>query len=360
MLLPLLILSGSCCCLTNAFIIHDSIITTCTDTLSSTWKRTHPNKHNLILPSPSFPIKHSPTQLNNFFKDLLDSAFENDPNLSPNKSEQQLEGPNDDNTILSLRNKIDNEKTDVQKRWLASQAKLSSNNSNTQSSTTFSPSLSSSSSSATVKGAPINPVLLFGTKWELSLYLTGIPDFDPNNSLYGSKVNISTRKDSNMAKDGFAIGCTLPPEPSTTATIQFLDNGICKVSDGSFTNSIDGEWKLSDDGKMIRFSMDVKGYQRTVTTTGTIQNVYWTDREDVERKSSATYSIDAGKVYGEASVGYGSKPGIFVLASGGSSADPGGILKVEQKTGMFGINTKMLACGKFCATMITRTVDTQE
>ncbi len=347
----LLILSGSCYCLTNAFIIHDSI----TASSSTSPTRTHPNPNLILLLSPSFPIKHSPTQLNNFFKDLVGSAFENDPNLSPNKSEQQLEGPNDDNTIL-LKNKLENEKTDVQKRWLASQAKLSSNASNNQSATSFSPSLSSSS---TVKGgAPINPILLSGTKWELSLYLTGIPDFDPNNSLYGSKVNISTRKDSNMAKDGFAIGCTLPTEPSTSATIQFLDNGICKVFDGSFTNSFDGEWKLSNDGKFIRFSMDVKGYQRTVTTTGSIQNVYWTNREDVERKSSATYSIDAGKVYGEATVGYGSKPGIFVMASGGSNADPGGILKVEKKTGMFGINTKMLACGKFSAAMIT--ADTQE
>ena len=294
------------------------------------------------------------TKLNNFLRNLIDSAFENDPNLSPDKSEQQLEGPNDDN-IASYnnnnenKNRFDNQKTDVQKRWLESQAKVN-NNDNTSGLTSQSLSSFSPSSLSMTKGAPINPDLLAGTKWELSFYLTGIPDFDPSNSLYGSKVNISTRKDSNMAKDGFAIGCTLPSEPSTTCIVQFLSDSKCIISDGSFTKSFDGQWILSDDKKMIRFSLNVKGYQRTVTTTGTIQNVYWSDRDDVKRKSSATYSIEAGLVYAEASIGYGSKPGVYVMAGG--NADPTGILKVERRTGVFGVNSKMLSCGKFSATMI--------
>lgn len=311
---------------------------------------------------------NSSTQLNNFFKNLIDSAFENDANLSSDKSEQQLEGPNDDENFSDIfsTNKS-NEKTDVQKRWLESQSKIASSNApiapattttattGTASTTSFSPSIASlSSSSRTLKGAPINPDLFTGTKWELALYLVGTPDFDPSNSLYGSKVNISTRKDSNMAKDGFAIGADqLPSEPSTTCTIQFLENGVCHIEDnGSFTKSFDGEWILSDDKRMVRFSMDVKGYQRTVTTTGTIQNVYWSEKDDVERKSSATYSIGSGLVYAEATIGYGSQPGVFVMAMEDMNNGPGGILKVEKKLGVFGVSSKMFACGKFSSEMI--------
>ena len=163
---------------------------------------------------------------------------------------------------------------------------------------------------------------------------------------------MSTRKDSDMAKDGFAIGAdALPEEPSTSCEIEFLDNGVCQISEGAFTRSFQGEWKLSDDGRMIRFSVDVKGYQKTVTTKGSIQNVYWSDREDVERRSSATYSIPSGVIYAEAGIGYGSKPGVFTMAIGDSATAPGGLLKVEKRSGAFGVTRKMLACGKFSAEM---------
>lgn len=285
----------------------------------------------------------SPTRLKNFFKDLLDSAFENDSNLPSDKTQNQLEGPLDEPfNIFSA----ENEKTDVQKRWLESQSKTSSNSA-IESASGFSSSTSSS------KGAPINPDLLIGTKWELSLYLVGSPDFDPNNSLYGSKVNISTRKDSNMAKEGFAIGAdSLPSDPSTTCTIQLLDNQRCQIDDGSFTNSFEGEWILSGDQRSIRFSMIVKGFQRTITTLGTIQNVSWSDREEVSKKSSATYSIAPGLIYAEASIGYGNKPGLFVMATGDRSNDPNGLLKVEKRMGAFGVSSKMVACGKFSSNMI--------
>ena len=217
-----------------------------------------------------------------------------------------------------------------------------------------------SSLSSNVKGAPINPDLLPGTKWELSFYLTGIPNFDPNNSLYGSKVNISTRKDSSMAKDGFAIGAdSLPTTPSSTTLLEFQSNGICQIYESPFTKAYQGQWVLSDDCKSIRFAVDVKGYQRTVTTKGTIQNVYWSDRDDVERKSSATYFIEEGIVYAEGSIGYGSQPGVLVMAlgEGGNGNVPGGLLKVEKKMGMFGLTSKMVSCGKFSSKMIVQDDD---
>ena len=156
-----------------------------------------------------------------------------------------------------------------------------------------------------------------------------------------------------MAKEGFEIGAdTLPSKPSTTCSIQLLNDSRCQIADGSFTNSFEGEWILSEDQRSIRFSMNVKGYQRTITTLGTIQNVSWSDREEVSKKSSATYSIAPGLVYAEASIGYGSEPGVFVMATGNNSNEPSGLLKVEKRMGAFGVTSKMLACGKFSANMI--------
>jgi len=202
----------------------------------------------------------------------------------------------------------------------------------------------------------MNPDLLPNTKWNLALYLTGVPNFDPSNSLYGSKVNISTRKDSGLAKDGFAIGAdVLPDEPSVTFQITLLEEGKCRVEESAFTADTEMEWKLSEDGRTIRFSLDCTGYQRTVTTKGTIQNVYWSDRDEAGRKSSATYEIKPGVVYAEARVTFGSKPGLYVMAQdegSTSSGAPGGLLKVEKAQGMFGVSSIMLACGKFSAEMM--------
>ena len=113
----------------------------------------------------------------NFFKDLIGGAFENDPNLSRDKSEGQLEGPNDDDMNIFASNV---EKTDVQKRWLESQsnaAAATAEKANTATAT--------KSKFGGGFGAPMDPELLPNTKWKLALYLTGIPSFDPSNSLYG-------------------------------------------------------------------------------------------------------------------------------------------------------------------------------
>ncbi len=170
----------------------------------------------------------------------------------------------------------------------------------------------------------------------------------------GAKTNISTRKDSSLAKDGFAIGAdVLPTESSVEFEITLLDDGICQVDESAFTTGQSGEWKLSDDGRSIRISIDVSGYERTVTTKGTIQNVAWSDQGDVQRKSSATYEIQPGLVYCEAGIGFGSQPGVFVMAQeDGSGSGPAGILSVEKTTGVFGIRSTMMACGKFSAEMV--------
>jgi hypothetical protein len=61
------------------------------------------------------------------------------------------------------------------------------------------------------------------------------------------------------------------------------------------------------------------------------------------------YEIAPGKIFGEARVSFGEKPGVYEM---GSKNYPEGLLKVEKVQGLFGINTKMVACGKFAAEMI--------
>eukprot|EP00559_Dactyliosolen_fragilissimus_P009968 CAMPEP_0184859622 /NCGR_PEP_ID=MMETSP0580-20130426/4612_1 /TAXON_ID=1118495 /ORGANISM="Dactyliosolen fragilissimus" /LENGTH=286 /DNA_ID=CAMNT_0027356369 /DNA_START=293 /DNA_END=1153 /DNA_ORIENTATION=+ len=285
----------------------------------------------------------------NFFKDLLDGAFANDPNLSADKSENQLEGPND-----SLEGFLSPEKTDVQKKWLEQQ---SLQKSASKSKSPITP------TSNTGYGAPMNPDLLKNTTWKLSLYLTGAPDFDPSSSLYGSRVNISSRNQSQMQKEGFAIGADqLPADPSVEITVNLLEDGSCATDPSSFTsgNKI-GEWRLSDDCRLIRLSIDVNGFQRTVTTKGSIQNIYWSDRDSVQSKTSATYSIPPGWVYAEGPVGYGPKPGILIFADNSlnpksSDIGPSGILKMESRTGLLGAGVKILSCGKFSGVMVTEDV----
>lgn len=269
----------------------------------------------------------------NFFKDMIEKAFDNDPDLPTNKNKKQIDAAYD--PLISSSKNSPTQKTEVQKRWLEQQELATR----------------SIVATTTIKGAPVNPALLSNTSWNLHLYLTGIPDFDPSNSLYGSRVNISNRN----RQQGFAIGADiLPEEPTVTVQVTLLENGECLVAPSSFTTGDKrGQWRLSPDGKFIRISMDVIGYRRTVTTKGTIQNIYWSDREETERKSSATYSIPSGYIYAEGPIRYGSKPGVIELVESVSGKDgPVGILKVEKDAGLFGAGSKLLPCGKFSGEMI--------
>lgn len=324
----------------------------------------------------------------NFFKNLLDNAFENDNNLSNDRSLQQYDKPEDeyeDAMSMQTKRQAQTPKTEVQKRWLESQALIkSSTNSNNDNNEKNSPSIGTTlyptkTNAPKLPGAPLSTSLLANTNWELSLYLTGTPDFDPSSSLFGSRVSISTRQSDDssspsLASLGFAIGCdVLPDKPSVRLpSVYFLSDGRCVVSSTSFTTGEnEGKWTLSEDGKTVRFSMYVEGWKRTVTTKGTIQNVYWSDGDDVERNSKATYSIPGGWVYGEAGVGYGTVPGRLDMAPitqrsgvGGADdvgrGDPTGILRFEKRMGVLGAASKMVPCGMFSAEMKGKNNDEQE
>jgi hypothetical protein len=112
----------------------------------------------------------------------------------------------------------------------------------------------------------------------------------------------------------------------------------------------DGQWKLSDDGKVLRFSLDQVGFTRTAVTKGTIQNVAWTNEEERTTETSTTYTIPPGFVYGDVPVTPAKgRPGL-VGSSFNVAGD--GVLRVEQESGLFGISSKMVACGKFQAKRI--------
>lgn len=292
-----------------------------------------------------------------FFDDILKDAFSNDPNLAEDRVKGSIEGPGDDlneNFRLNLRQKP--QQTEVQKRWLESQQKqkaLQQQQLQDQGFTLI----------RAAKGAPLSNEVLVDTNWELSLYLTGVPDREPSNDLYGSKTNVSIRDRQ------LGLGVTLPRDPTARVRISLLEKGVVNIL-GSFEGmdgdaSIDdasqvcytemaGQWKLSDDGKTIRIGIPIRGYCRTVTTTGTIQKVFWSQGESSTAKTSSTYSIPEGFVYGDIAVGYGDKPGSLEMMdekAGGEMA-PGGLLRVEKKMGILGAASKLLPCGKFSGKML--------
>lgn len=238
----------------------------------------------------------------NFFKDLLDGAFENDPTISKqDRVKGQLESinPKPQTRPVAM--------TEVQQAWRERQM----------------------GSAVTTKQ------LLVGSSWSLDLFLAGVPNKDPSNDLYGSRTNISSRDRSS--------GLDIPTEPTLSLTVEFLDNQQCRVSESPFTTGkVLGEWRLSEDGGMLRFSMDSLGYSRTIKTTGSIENVFWTDEPEKSVQTSTTYSIPPGFVYGDIAVGTGNRPGII-------QAQDDGILRVEQKMGLLGAASKLVPCGKFAA-----------
>jgi hypothetical protein len=277
--------------------------------------------HAFVAPSsfpsrPSSSTSSSPsidTRRFNFFKEAFDRAFENDRNLASDKRKGQYDAPGEeyDDPSPNSGTLTETQKAFRQKMRLDD------------------PSSGKSSSGVT-------PQMLAGTVWELDLYLAGVPERDPSNDLYGSRVNISSRDKE--------TGLALPSAPSTTLTIELCEDGACRASTSSFTSGKkDGEWKLSDDGKVLRFSIDTVGYTRRVETKGSIQKIYWTDEAEKTVQTSTTYSIPPGFVYGDVPVMVGRKIGTFDV--GGA-----GVLRLEQSSGLFGIASRMVACGKFVAT----------
>ncbi|KAL7534326.1 hypothetical protein ACHAXR_007928 [Thalassiosira sp. AJA248-18] len=295
-----------------------------------------------------------------FFDDLMKDAFSNDPNLAKDGVKGSIEGPGDELTEgfgLSLQQQQP-QQTEVQKKWLEAQLMQKSQQQQKQTQQDQSqPTLVKAA-----KGAPLNNQVILNSSWELSLYLTGVPDRDPSNDLYGSKVNVSVRDRQ------LGLGASLPQEPTAKVKILLLKGGEVDIL-GSYSDDEDaiddasqvcytdiaGEWKLSDDGKTIRISIPIRGFRRTVTTTGTIQKVFWSQGEPTTSKTSSTYSIPEGFVYGDIGVGYGDKPGTLEMMdekASGMDVVPGGLLRVEKKMGMLGASSKLLPCGKFSGKML--------
>jgi hypothetical protein len=210
--------------------------------------------------------------------------------------------------------------------------------------------LAADAAGGNVKGAPLTTEKLIGTKWTLSLYLSGIPQRDPSSNLYGANTNISTRnKDARNA--GLPLGATLPEEPSVMVQVELLEDGTAKVEETEFTTGASGQWLLSPNGRSVRISLDCTGYSRTIKTKGTIQKVYWSDGEnEVTTKTSSEYSIPPGLVYAEVGVGYG-RPGELLMVGSDGSTDLG-ILTVERTMGLLGASSRMEICGKLSGKMM--------
>ena len=289
---------------------------------------------------PRISHARNPTRLYGIF-DALKDAFSNDEALSPDKGEGQLEGPGMGSDFRS-----DADLTDVQKKWLASQQATTKKGGADPSAMTA----AADASGGNVKGAPLTIEKLIGTKWTLSLYLSGIPQRDPSSNLYGASTNISTRnRDPRNA--GLPLGASLPEDPSARVQVELLEDGTAKVEETDFTTGTDGQWVLSPNGRTVRISLDCTGFVRTIKTKGTIQKVYWSDGEnEVTTKTSTEYSVPPGLVYAEIGVGYG-RPGELLMVGGDGTADLG-ILTVERQMGLLGASSKMEICGKLSGKMM--------
>jgi hypothetical protein len=264
-------------------------------------------------PPPSSPSSYG-TRRFNFFKDAFDRAFENDRNLAADKRKGQYDAPGQEYD--------DPDRTAAVGTLTATQRAFREKMQ-----------LDTSPSSGSVG---VRSQMLVDTAWALDLYLAGVPERDPSNDLFGSRVNISSRDKE--------TGLSLPSTPSASLTIELLEDGICKASSSGFTSGKkDGQWKLSDDGNVLRFSIDTVGYTRRVETKGSIQKIYWTDEKEKTVQTSTTYSIPPGFVYGDISIFPGRSVGTVGVADSG-------VLRLEQSAGLLGIASRMVACGKFTAT----------
>jgi len=250
------------------------------------------------------------TEKYNFFQDLINDAFGNDDTLSSNKAESQIEGPDDALAQQQPATML----TETQQRWRQANPRSS--------------------------GAPLNSNMLVNTRFELDLFLSGVPAKDPSNDLYGSKTNISNRD-----RD---VGLDIPDDPTVTCQIKLLPEGVCDCTETSFTtgsSTNQGQWKLSDDGRTLRISFDVVGYSRTVQTKGSIQKVFWSDGEEVTTQTTSSYTIPPGFIFGDVPVIYGTRPGTVKM-------DGEGILRVEKASGLLGVASKLVACGKFVGRLV--------
>lgn len=184
------------------------------------------------LTSTSSTTPRTTTRLNNFFKNIFEKAFENDGTISKDESVSgQIEGP--ENEEIEAAQRRASVLTATQEKWRKMNAAVPS---------------------------------LDGKTFDVDFYLVGVPNKDPSNDLYGSQVLISDRDRE--------VGQTLPDKPTVSGIrIRFDENNKCTVeSQSPFTKEgTEGEWKISNDGKQVRFRILVTGYTRTIETKGSIQ-----------------------------------------------------------------------------------------
>jgi hypothetical protein len=234
----------------------------------------------------------------NFFKNILEQAFENDGSISKDESVTgQIEGPGDDESTGSRSAAT---LTATQERWRQMNTAV--------------------------------PALV-GKTVDMDFYLTGVPNKDPSNDLYGEQVRISDRDR--------VVGQDVPEEATLTGIrVRFADDETCYCeTESAFTAAnAQGDWKISDDGKQVRFRLPVKGYTRTVETKGSIQKVFWSDEPEQTRQTSTIYTIPEGWMYGEAALASGTKASTLVWNDG--------ILKIEQALGLLGVASKLTPCGR--------------
>lgn len=254
--------------------------------------------HSKYPPSPKMTTRIA------LFKDLFGQAFENDPSLSKeNVRDGMLDAADTDEEVTVSSQTLTRTQIEWRRKMLS-------------------------------KGGVSNEDLI-GTVACFDLYLTGIPNKDPSNDLFGSKTNISSRDRE--------VGQVLPTTPSVSAVrVKFAADQVCEVlEDSSGFVNVDskGDWRLSDDGEQIRFRFKVNGFTRTIETKGTIQKVYWSNEEEKSTRTQTVYSIPEGWLYGEGN--------LKLNGAGKPMQWNEGVLKVEQSTGLLGVSTKMIPCGKF-------------
>jgi hypothetical protein len=310
---------------------------------------------------------------NNFLQDMFQSAFANDRELlsQSNKRIGMLDegvGGDDDDDVFVVLNSISSssqkgpELTPIQQAWRQKMMPLSP-------------------SQQTIQVSDF-----IDTSITMDLYLSGVPNKDPSNDLYASKTNISLRDRS--------VGQVLPTVPTISSLkIKFLLENKCAIvtktptpslssdddttsienetsrpttttaSDDFVNTNVRGDWKLSENGKQIRFRIQVFGFQRTIQTRGTIQKIYWSKEQDSITETSTLYSIPEGWLYFETELSKRSNGSVqwtnpTVNPSSAmrkavattTTSTSNGMIKIEQATGFLGIASRMVPCGKFMVT----------
>ncbi|KAL9183790.1 hypothetical protein ACHAXT_004646 [Thalassiosira profunda] len=259
--------------------------------------------------SPRASSSRQPTAVRGFLDDLLKDAFSNDDNLAKDGVKGSIEGPGDDlaaNFGVNLQRQP--EQTEVQKRWLEAQLKEKSQQQQQQAQ--GQPEARQTVLVKAAKGAPLTAEVLVNTNWELALYLTGVPDRDPSNDLYGSKTNVSVRDRQ------LGLGVSLPKDPTARVRIELLEGGEVTIL-GSYAGS-DGE-DSTDDASQVCYT-DIPGTMEAVRRR---QNN--TDIGPHPRLSTNSHDYRAQYkrifVYGDIGVGYGDRPGTLEMTDEGTGLE---------------------------------------